>query len=103
MAEHNRKEADHAHEKCRCLQREKIDELDKLKISHKQALRSLQKFHSSQVQKEKNFVEKMWTEVLGHREIFSELLDEMKASQKLARQSKKDADADKRRATRTTR
>ena len=45
----------------------------------------------------------MWPEVLGHREMFSELLDEMKASQKLARQSKKDADAAKRRATLTAR
>ena len=45
----------------------------------------------------------MWTEVLGHREMFSELLDEMKASRKLARQSKKDADAAKRRPTSTAR
>ena len=43
----------------------------------------------------------MWPEVLGHREMFIELLDEMKASRKLARQSKKDADAAKRRSTRT--
>ena len=41
--------------------------------------------------------------MLGHREIFSELLDEMKASQKLARQSKKDADAAKQRAILTSR
>ena len=45
----------------------------------------------------------MWPEVLRHREMFSELLDEMEASRKLARQSKKDADAAKQRATRTAR
>ena len=45
----------------------------------------------------------MWPEVLVHREMFSELLDEMKASRKLARKSKKDADAAKRRATRNAR
>ena len=45
----------------------------------------------------------MWPEVLGHREMFSELLDEMKSSRKLARQSKKYADAAKLRATRTAR
>ena len=45
----------------------------------------------------------MWPEVLGHREMFSESLDEMKASRKLARQSKKDADVARRRATRTAR
>ena len=45
----------------------------------------------------------MWPEVLGYREMFSEFLDEMKASRKLAHQSNNDADAAKRRATRTAR
>ena len=48
-------------------------------------------------------MEKMWPEVLVHREMFSEFLDEMKVSQKLACQSKKDEDTSKLRATRTAR
>ena len=59
--------------------------------------------HSLQLQEKKECVQKMWQEVLGHREMFNELLDEMKASRKSACQSKKDADAAKRRATRVAR
>ena len=70
--------------------------MDNLNISHRQALSSLHKLHSLQVQNKKECVENMWPEVLGHREMFSELWDEMKSSQKLAHHSKKDADAAKR-------
>ena len=95
IAEHNRREATLAQEKCRRLQREKDEALDQLKIQHRQILVRERKKHAERIVKQKAEVERMWQEVQHGRENLCELLDEWKAQIDVNRHLTKQAEASK--------
>ena len=100
VAEHNRKEAIAAQEKCRRLQREKDEALDELKIKHRQVLVRERNRHSKRILEQKAEVERMWQEVLHQRENLSQLLDERKTQMAANKHLTKQAEASKVRASR---
>lgn len=103
MSEHNRKEAECAMDKCRRVRREKNEEIDALKIKHRQSLQQHKKSHATKVKAKNKLLDDMWKEVEHARENVSLILDELGQEKKKSRKSKKKAAAAELRAHKAAR
>ena len=82
------------------MKREKEDTLSELKLGHKQAMRQQAKLHAEAIEKKKQQLKKADHLVVGMREMFSEMLDEMAVNKKQTRMADKAAKELKERAAR---
>ena len=103
VSEHNRKEAECAMAKCRRVRREKNEQIDALKVKHRQSMQQHKKSHAAKVKAKNKLLDDMWKEVEHARENVSLILDELGQEKKKSRRSKKKAAAAELRAHKAAR